>query len=172
MNFSADGERAHALKCELASEVLRSSGKLRLCVTGWSMLPTIWPGDTLVVERVGRDQIEAGNVVLVERAGKLRAHRVVSVAGNSANRHWTTQGDSMLAPDQPVSESELLGRVAYRISAGKLFPVPAELSTAERLTAKIVSRSVAAARTLVYLHRMVQSPEKAAPEKSVLPCQG
>jgi hypothetical protein len=165
-----------AVKCELASEVLRSFGSLRFAATGWSMLPTVWPGDTLVVERVSRDHIHLGDVALVGRDGRLCAHRVVSKAG-SGNPHWVTQGDAMSAPDRPVIENELLGRVAYLIRAGKLIAVPKELSVAERLTAKIVRRSVPAARALVYLHRVVRTPEKSAPErsvpeKSVLPCQG
>src|SRR5262249_37101837 len=41
---------AHAIKCELAAEVLRFSGRLRLQVGGWSMLPSVFPGDTLLVE--------------------------------------------------------------------------------------------------------------------------
>jgi len=39
------------LGCELAAEVLRSSGRLRLRATGTSMLPAVWPGDVLSVCR-------------------------------------------------------------------------------------------------------------------------
>ena len=45
------------LKCELAAEVLRSFGTLRFAATGWSMLPSVWPGETLVVERVQPDEV-------------------------------------------------------------------------------------------------------------------
>jgi hypothetical protein len=170
----ADGalDAAHALKCELACEVLRSFGNLCFSATGWSMLPTLWPGDTLVVDRVTRDLIKVGDVVLVGRDGRLCAHRVVAVAGDSRNPHWLTQGDAMLAPDRPVNENELLGRVAYVIRAGRLKAVPSQLSVAERLTAEIVRRSVPAARALVYLHRMIQTPQKPSPQESILPCQG
>ena len=41
------GRTRTLLNASLASEVLRSSGSLHLRVTGWSMLPTVWPGDTL-----------------------------------------------------------------------------------------------------------------------------
>ena len=54
---------SHAVKCELAAEVLRSSGRLRLQVTGWSMLPSIWPGDTLTVEQVGFPKVDRKSVV-------------------------------------------------------------------------------------------------------------
>ena len=59
------------LKCELAAEVLRSFGTLRFAATGWSMLPSVWPGETLVVERVQPDQVHIGDLVLVGREGRL-----------------------------------------------------------------------------------------------------
>jgi signal peptidase I len=163
---------AAAVKCELASEVLRSFGVLRFRATGWSMIPTVWPGETLVVERVTPDQVRIGDIVLVGREGRLCAHRVVSMSDLSGRPQWITRGDAMSASDRPVGEDQLLGRVTYLIRAGKCVPVPAELSVVEQLTARIVSRSLPAARALVYLHGMVQAPEKSATEGSVLPCQG
>ena len=59
------------LKCELAAEVLRSFGTLRFAATGWSMLPFVWHGETLVVERVQPDQVHIGDLVLVGREGRL-----------------------------------------------------------------------------------------------------
>ena len=161
-----------AMKCELAGEVLRSFGGLRFAATGWSMLPTIWPGDTLVVERAGADQLQVGEVALVGRDGRLCAHRVVSRAKASGRLHWVTQGDAMPAPDRPVTETELMGRVAYLIRAGKCISLPAKLNLIEQLIAKTVRRSFLAARALVYLHRTVGIAEKSGPKESVLPCQG
>jgi signal peptidase I len=162
---AADAETT--AKCELAGEVLRSFGRLRFAATGWSMLPSVWPGETLVVERVSPDQVHIGDVVLVGREGKLCAHRVIDTGADPENPRWITQGDAMPAPDRPVAGNELLGRVAYLIRAGKVVAVPARLSVVEGLIANIVRRSVPAARALVYLNRMRQ-----APEKSALPCQG
>ena len=163
-------DRGNALKCELAGEVLRSFGPARFPAIGWSMLPAIWPGDTLVVERVMHDQVRTGDVVVVGRQGKLCAHRVIGKAGDAENPQWITQGDALPAPDCPVAKNELLGRVSYLIRAGRLIAVPAELNSIKRLTAKIVSRSVPAARALVYLHRMVHASAKSAPQEPV-PCQ-
>jgi hypothetical protein len=168
------GNTAVSVKCDLASDVLRSFGSLRFAATGWSMLPSIWPGDTLVVDRIAAHQVHIGDVVLVGREGRLCAHRVVNRAVKEArpgNPQWITQGDAMSAPDQPVTQSELLGRVSYVIRSGKLIAVPAQLSMAERLTAMIIRHSVPAARALVFLHRIAHTPEKSAPEESV-PCQG
>jgi hypothetical protein len=164
-----------ALKCDLASEVLRSFGSVRFAATGWSMLPAVWPGDTLVVERVGPEQVHVGDVVLVGWEGGFCAHRVVSAVGEGETRRWITQGDGMSAPDRPVPESELLGRVDYLIRAGRCMAVPAELGVVKTLLAKIVRRSTPAARALVYLHRWVQTSHTRmvqTAEKPVPPCRG
>jgi hypothetical protein len=166
------GDSATAVKCELAAEVLRSFGTLRFVATGWSMLPSLWPGETLVVEGVGegkhQDRVCVGDIVLVRRGGGLCAHRVVAVVGTSENPRWITQGDALPAPDnRPIEPNELLGRVVYVIRGGKLIELSSNLSAAENLIARIVRRSVPAARAFVYLNLLLQTPEK-----PVLPCQG
>lgn len=178
---SGPAETAAAVKCDLASEVLRSFSPAYFPATGWSMLPAIWPGDTLVVERITTDQVRVGDVVVVGRDGKLCGHRVISIAGARENRQWITQGDALPVPDRPVIGSEMLGRVAYLVRAGvirkgKRIAVPAELSGAAKLIAKMLRHSALVARTLVYLRRliqdMVQAPEKSDRGKVVHPCQG
>lgn len=173
---SAAADPAAALKCGLAVEVLRSFGELRFVEAGWSMLPTVWPGDTLVFERIGQDQVHVGDVVLVGRDGRLCTHRVISKPEASGPTCCITQGDAMPAPDRPVMENELLGRVAYLIRAGKLIALPPELSTVQSLLAQVVRRSFPAARALVFLRRMIHASDKSAPEsaprESVFPCQG
>ena len=169
MSLCADASvgRADALKCELAGEVLRSFGSLRFKATGWSMLPSVWPGDTLVVERVSPDQVRVGDVVLVGRDGRLCAHRVVSVAEGCQESALDYSGRRQLrARSAGQRGMNCLGRVDYVIRAGKLIPVPAELSMVDQMIAKIVRRSKTAARALVYLHRVVETPEES------LPCQG
>jgi hypothetical protein len=164
---SVPADIASAVKCGLAGDFLRSFGSLRFRATGWSMLPAIWPGDTLVIERVSGGQVQVGEVVLVGREGRLCAHRAVSRAESFGSPQWTTQGDAMPAPDRPVIEAELLGRVSHLIRGGNCVAVAAELSVVAKLMAKIVRRCFPAARALVYLHRMVE-----ASEESILPCQG
>lgn len=149
-------EALHKTRCELAREVLFKFGDLRFAATGWSMLPSIWPGETLVVERVSPGRVRIGDVILTGRDSGLRAHRVVSIVGSGKIRRWITQGDALALPDTSVNEDELLGRVVYLIRGRKCIPVPAELSVIENMLAKIVRRSAPAARALVYLNRRHQ----------------
>jgi hypothetical protein len=152
-SLNANAADSQALKCELACEVLRSFGSLRFSATGWSMLPAIFPGDTLMVERVSGDQVNIGEVVLIGRNGRLCAHRIISREENAGRPHWITQGDSMPMPDPPVKENELLGRVNYVIRDGKCVAVSAEPSIAGKVTTKVLRHSFLAARAFVYLHR-------------------
>jgi len=165
-----------AAKCDLAIEVLRSFGELRFTESGWSMLPTVWPGDTLVFESVSYDQVHVGDIVLVGRDGRLCTNRLISKTKASGTSYCITQGDAMPVADRPVPESELLGRVAGLIRAGKPVVVRAKLSMLQSLIAKAIRRSFTVARVLVYLNRVLHnleesSPEKSGLEESILPCQ-
>jgi signal peptidase I len=149
--------REHSVKCELAGEVLRSSGTLRLRVTGWSMLPAVLPGDTLVVERASGDAIADGDIVLFERDRRLFAHRVVRRPNTSQDSRILTRGDSMAQPDPPVTEDELLGRVSSIVRNGKCIEPSRSLRFPERTVAALVRHSQVAARVVVGIHGMRQA---------------
>jgi hypothetical protein len=166
-----DAAAATVLKCDLAGELLRDFSPVSFPAVGWSMLPAVWPGDILEVERIS-DPVCVGDVVVVARDGKLCGHRVISIAGDRENPQWITQGDALPQADRPVSATELLGRVAYLSRAGKRVAVPAKLNVIQQLVAKVVRRSVFAGRVLAYLHRMLQTLGKSGREESILPCRG
>ena len=64
-------------KHSLAAVVLRTAGTLRLAARGYSMLPTLWPGDILTVEAQSSDRVQVGDVVLFARADRFFIHRLV-----------------------------------------------------------------------------------------------
>jgi len=152
----ASGE-VHALKCELAGEVLRSSGTLRLRVTGWSMLPTVWPGDTLVIERVDGDAVLEGDIVLFGRDRRLFAHRVVTRSGPAENSKILTRGDAMPHPDPLVSDRDLLGKVTFIVRNGKCIEPSRAPRFSERAVSALVRSSEIAARVVVGVHGMHQT---------------
>ena len=104
--------------------MIRRFGALRLRVSGFSMLPSIWPGDIAYVSRVVA--YRPGDVVLFSRKGRLFVHRVVEMLGGAV----VTRGDSILDRDPPVALNDVLGRmesikrrgsrvaVAERVSGG------------------------------------------------------
>jgi len=135
------------LGCELAAEVLRSSGRLRLRATGASMLPAVWPGDILSVR--SHDVVEAlpGDIVLFAREGRLVAHRVVERTLCEDRIQWVTRGDSVGGNDAPVSSHQLLGRVTA-IERGSRQITPHQ-SVASRLASWILCRSELATQALL-----------------------
>lgn len=153
---------AHALKCELAGEVLRSSGTLRLQVNGWSMLPSVWPGDTLVVERANSSAVSKGDIVLFGRNQRLFAHRVVAKRSHEGDLRVVTRGDAMPTPDLPVSEDELLGKVSLIVRDGRCIEPSRSLGFSERAVAAFVRSSEIAARVVVGVHGMRQTSQNQA----------
>jgi signal peptidase I len=146
---------ANALKCELAAEVLRSSGSLRLCVTGWSMLPTVWPGDTLVIERMSNDAASKGEIVLFGRDRRLFAHRVVAKR-KPHDAAILTRGDAMPTADPPVPESDVLGRVSFIVRNGRCIEPSRRMRLSKRAVAAVLRRSSSAARVVVGVRSMLQ----------------
>jgi signal peptidase I len=147
----------HAVKCELAGEILRSSGTLRLKVMGWSMLPAVWPGDTLVIERVASAAISEGDIVLFGRDRRLFAHRVVETSSPPGNAQLLTRGDAMPQPDQPVGDRDLLGKVTYIVRNGKWIEPSRVPRFSERAVAALVRSSEIAARVVVGVHGTCQT---------------
>jgi hypothetical protein len=130
MPFPADHH-----KRELAAEVLAAGGAITMQASGASMLPSIWPGDALVIENKSAGEIAAGNIVLIARDGRFFVHRLIG----KKNDLWITRGDSMPQNDPPAAAHELLGRVSA-IHRGERVLYPREASLMDRVCAWIVCR--------------------------------
>jgi signal peptidase I len=99
------------LKLTLAAQILSSEGTLRISPIGNSMLPSIWPGDVLIIERCTPDDIEVGDIIRFMQAGRIVIHRVVAVLRGREQVSWVTRGDALMSEDDVVTASQLLGRV-------------------------------------------------------------
>jgi peptidase S24-like protein len=171
--MSAARDNANTLGCELAGEVVRTFGRVRVRVTGTSMIPAVWPGDVLVVERRAVERIERGEIAVAERDGRLLAHRVIGPRGDgngargTAGATLTTHGDSLLAADEPLRAEELLGTVvSIERGAGARRP-RRKLGIGARTLAAMARRSSMAARVFVRLHAIFTArPERVALCKS------
>ena len=147
----------HALKCELAVEVLSSSGRLRLRVTGWSMLPAIFPDDTLVIEPTSSESVGKGDIVLFRRDRQLFAHRVSGKSSGASDFQIVIQGDGMANPDPSVSSSQLLGRVSFVVRDGRCL----ELAQTPRLSMRAVAAMERRSAWAVGVLKMGQGPQEA-----------
>jgi hypothetical protein len=98
-------------KRDLAVEVLRTSGRLRLAARGYSMLPSLWPGDVLTIQASALPQLSPADLVLYWREGSFFIHRVLGCELAGGETMLITRGDSMPGDDLPVSAGEVLGKV-------------------------------------------------------------
>jgi signal peptidase I len=95
-------------RCELAAQVLKNTGILRLRASGSSMLPSLWPGDVITIQPQSFEQWRPGDIVLYMRAGHFFIHRVIAIS-NSGD-FLIVQGDWLPQPDPPVAAQEVLGK--------------------------------------------------------------
>ena len=102
---------AATLACDLAEEIVRTFGEVRLRVFGISMVPSILPGDLVFILRADISEISSREIIMYSRAGRLFVHRVVACTNSADQPMLITRGDRLDHNDPPVSSTELLGRV-------------------------------------------------------------
>jgi signal peptidase I len=142
------------MACGLAGEVVRTFGKVRLRVFGTSMVPSILPGDLIVIQRAGLREISPGEVVLFTWMGRLFVHRVVDRKGSSAaagldETFLITRGDRLAHDDPPVSSRDLLGRVVSVERGNRKVELPARTDGSTHYIARLLRASDRA--TYLYL---------------------
>jgi signal peptidase I len=148
-----------SVKLELAAETARKFGKIRIQVTGDSMLPAVWPGDVLTVVRQPLARFRPGDIVLAARrrpgspphALEFVAHRVVRKDVRKQVPHLITRGDSLAHPDAPWEEHEILGRVAAVTRNGRR--IDPALTPGRRIAAWVLRRSEVSVRVLLRFNR-------------------
>jgi hypothetical protein len=121
---------------------LRLNPSLRLRVAGSSMIPSILPGDFVVVEPREINQFVPGEIALFSSLGYLVSHRVIAHHGTFLQ----TQGDSVVRFDPPVTEADLLGVVVRVERNGKSFAPTLHPGFVARCTAAVIRRSDVARR--------------------------
>lgn len=127
----------HAVRSALVVDVLRrrelfmqgEKQAIRLRVHGESMLPTLWPGDTVEIAACSSNHLRAGDIVLAVRDGRLFLHRLISPIFPAG---FVLCGDSMPGPDMLFPPEALLGRMVSR--EGR--PTPSSVFRA-RVTGKL-----------------------------------
>jgi signal peptidase I len=161
MSPSSQSRDAQAVARELAQEVLRRSGRLVLPAKGRSMVPTIWPGDTLVVEPANSQDVTAGDIVLFSNAYRFVAHRVIEKNNDSDRSHVFTRGDAMATADAAIRPSDILGKISFIVRDGKCIAAKKRLRRSERALAALLRRSDTAARMVLGVHGLSQRSFKA-----------
>ena len=113
------GSAEEGVKCALFAQIISRCGNAKFKALGTSMLPSIWPGDTLIVQREDATGLVAGDVAVYLRFNRLFAHRVVRLV-NEPVVSLVTRGDAMESDDPPVLAHEIVGRVARIVPGPRL----------------------------------------------------
>jgi signal peptidase I len=146
------GDFADAKKRELVNEVLRQFGTVRVRVAGHSMVPSLWPGDTLLIERTSIEDISKGDLLLYRREGRFFVHRVTALAESPQEFSITAWGDALPAPDLPISKSEVLGTVCQVLRNRKYSKPRSRLKYGARLIGILGWHSDVFMRLVVLAH--------------------
>ena len=101
------GKSYAAVARNLAWELSESGQSLRLEVISRSMLPVLRPGDKIVVQKVGAESLEIGDLVIALRQGEFITHRLVGLG----SKECYTKGDNAHYLDPPVKSESILGKV-------------------------------------------------------------
>jgi signal peptidase len=139
-------DAANATKRGLTAEVLRLHGQCRLQVSGTSMLPTLWPGDTVLIEQRSIYQLCIGDVVMYERDGRFILHRLMCLPGTvseifSPNPLLIARGDFVPHDDYPIPADCVLGVLAGVQHGSRCTSIPRRMSLSSRWIAALLRRS-------------------------------
>ncbi len=118
------------------------------------MLPTVFPGDTLIIERTDFSGAQRGDIVLVGRDGRLFAHRLVHKMDGPEQSIVVTKGDSMAKPDPAIQRDKVLGRVSLIERDGETLRPSRKLRLSERSVAALAQRSEIASRVVMGIHAL------------------
>lgn len=135
----------------LLCEAVSAFGQVRLRAHGSSMVPTIWPGEVLIVEPARAVQV--GQIVLASHGESLVAHRVVSLADAGDGVRLTTQGDSLGFREPLIPMCRVVGRITGVMRDGKKVMLESRPRPAKRLAMCLARRSRLALRILVRAHQ-------------------
>lgn len=156
-------ESREDIKLDLAAEMLRRHGTLRLTAWGTSMLPTVWPGDLLTIQSVAHDEIVAGDIVLILRDRRFLVHRLVERRPVQDSVSWITRGDAMPHNDPPTAACGLLGRVVSVQRANRTLVPRRRLSLLDSALARVLSRADRLRSLTLKIHaaRLQAGPKRA-----------
>jgi len=111
-----------------------------LAVFGKSMLPSLFPGDRLWIERVDPSTLRVGEIVMVRFGSRARVHRIQGIRRNPDGKSiFIARGDAMPEPDPEVSEDDLVGKVMSVLREGREISPDAQRSPWNRATGSMLA---------------------------------
>jgi len=84
-------------------------------IASGSMQPTMDAGDIAVVAKVPTDTIKPGDIIQYVTPDAMIIHRVIDTTGSKGSKVFVTKGDANTQPDDPILQSQVLGKVLFTI---------------------------------------------------------
>lgn len=100
---------------EMSAEGLAKTGSLKVYINGSSMLPSLRPGDYVLVEACQAGSLRPGEILVARREADLVTHRLLGQAAQG----WLLKGDASALADEPIPAEAILGRVVALVRDGK-----------------------------------------------------
>jgi signal peptidase I len=88
---------------------LQSGQAIRFTIKTASMLPTLRPGDQVIVRSTRPEQLRLGDIVLVQFGESRIAHRLIRWCSMDGAQYLVTKGDNSWVADQACSPAYLCG---------------------------------------------------------------
>lgn len=141
---------------ELATEILKAGGCVRLVARGFSMLPAIFPGDTLEIRARKFEKVQVGDVVFAKDQDCMRVHRVTRETVRHGERAVITRGDALCSDDeQSVGRKEFVGCVDFILRRGRPLQPVLRTNPFHSALRFVLQRSSAAASFLVRVNLLL-----------------
>lgn len=118
-------------------------------IASGSMTPSLNVGDVAITVQTNPQAIKPGDIIQYLRNNELIMHRVIEVESINGATFFITKGDANNAPDAPVSQDAVTGKVVYTIP--KLGWVSIYLKTAAETSFNSLSKNLSVALTAMVL---------------------
>ena len=123
----------------LFEDVLNKGPSLRVKVTGMSMRPFLRGGEIVTIRKVPHFSLKTGDLILFKDSRDFPViHRIIKKKKSSGNKKtFQTKGDAVILSDEPVTYSQILGKVC-KIEKKGLKAQPADINL-EAIQWRIIS---------------------------------
>jgi len=100
------------------SQIMRNEGneaplknQVSLQIYGTSMWPLLRLEDRVILEVPCSPDVQCGEIVLVQQPNGFLLHRIIKIWHENGENYCLTRGDNSLCADQPVTASDVIGRM-------------------------------------------------------------
>jgi signal peptidase I len=99
---------------------------VRVVASGYSMIPTIWPGETVEISPISIEDVIVGDIIAFQRIHHIVVHRVIRKQSTESYFLLKSQGDSNLKEDEAITKDIFLGKVSvpFKIAGIQKAPLP------------------------------------------------